>query len=206
MLETQMALRSQSNCPQLGCSSLGVVGDGDSVQIFGKQSCLGVANVSTQWRCGRRSSSGTRRSSMARRNTAKHTEAKQNGTNSETKRIEAEKVAEMQESIRPQKETLRVAHEEIKKPRADLVQEGESMDKNRSHVLSCLEEVRNLELLEKGNRFETNGCSDERRNDGGDRQLVYGSGTNRVGDFRKEENPRGGGERIHRGRHHDVRR
>ena len=46
------------------------------------------------------------------------------------------------------KETLRVAYEEIKKLRADMVQEGESMDKNRSHVLfpESLEEVRNLEL------------------------------------------------------------
>ena len=48
----------------------------------------------------------------------------------------SEKVTEMQENIWARQETLRVAYEKIKKLRADLVQEGESMDKNRSHVLS----------------------------------------------------------------------
>ena len=65
------------------------------------------------------------------------------------------------------------------------------MDKIRSHVLSLesLEEVRNLEsqetMLDEGNRFETNGWSIERRNDGGERQLECGSGLNRVGDLWK---------------------
>ena len=86
------------------------------------------------------------------KNTAKHIEAKQNWINRETKRIEAEvgKVAEVQGNIRARKETLGVACEEIKKLRADLVQEGESMNKNGCHVLSpeSLEEERNIELQE----------------------------------------------------------
>ena len=59
------------------------------------------------------------------KNRAKHIEAKQNRINKECKRVETEspKVAEMLESIR------------VRKLRADLLREGESMDKNRSHVL-----------------------------------------------------------------------
>ena len=53
----------------------------------------------------------------------------------------------MQENIKARKEMLRVAHEEIKKLRAVLVQDGEL---NKSHVLSSesLEEARNLEPQE----------------------------------------------------------
>ena len=83
------------------------------------------------------------------KNTAKQIEAKQNWINRESKRIETEsvKVAEMQESIRVRKGTPRAAYEEIKKLRADLLREGESMDKNRSHFIfpESLEEVRKLE-------------------------------------------------------------
>ena len=86
------------------------------------------------------------------KNTAKHIKAKQNWITMESKRVEAEsaKVAEMQESMRVRKETLRAAHEEIKKLRADMLWEGKSMDKKRSHVLSpeSLDEVRNFEQQE----------------------------------------------------------
>ena len=56
----------------------------------------------------------------------------------------------MQENIEARKETLRVAYEEIKKLRADLLLEGESMDKNKTRVLSpkSVEEVRHFELQE----------------------------------------------------------
>ena len=86
------------------------------------------------------------------KNTAKHVEAKQNWINRETKRVEAESVkfVEKQESVRVRKETLRVAYEEAKKLRTDLLREGELMDNNRSYVLSpeSLEKVRNLEQQE----------------------------------------------------------
>ena len=69
-------------------------------------------------------------------NTAKHIEAKQNWINRETKRVEAEieKVAEMWESIRVRKRNSFAGGEE-------------SMDPNRSHVLSP-EKVWNVELQE----------------------------------------------------------
>ena len=93
------------------------------------------------------------------KNTAKVIEAKQNWINRETKGIEAEveKLAEMQETNKARKETLRVAYEEIKKLRTDLVQDGESMDKDKSHVLcpESLEEVRDLELHELCLRWAT---------------------------------------------------
>ena len=86
------------------------------------------------------------------KNTVKHIESRQNWINRRTKRIDAEveKLTEMQENIKTRKETLRVAYEELMKLRTDLAQEGESMDKNKSHVLSLesLEEVRNLEQEE----------------------------------------------------------
>ena len=89
------------------------------------------------------------------KNIAKQTEAKQHWINTETKRIETmvEKL-EMQENIKIRKEALRVALEENEKLRTDLAQEGESVDKNKSHVLSpeYLEEVRNLQSPEKGSR------------------------------------------------------
>ena len=58
------------------------------------------------------------------KNTAKHIEAKQNWFNRESKRIETEsaKLAEMQESLRVRKETLRAACEEIKILRQDLLE------------------------------------------------------------------------------------
>ena len=72
------------------------------------------------------------------KNTAKHIEAKQNWFNRESKRIESEsaKLAEMQENLTVRKETLRVAYEEIKILREDLLREGESVDKNKSHIMS----------------------------------------------------------------------
>ena len=83
------------------------------------------------------------------KNTAKHIEAKQNWINRESKRIESEsaKLAEWQESLRERKETLRVAYEEIKILQEDLLREGESMDKNKSHFMSPenTEEIRILE-------------------------------------------------------------
>ena len=86
------------------------------------------------------------------KNTAKHIEAKQNWINRESKRIESEsaKLAEMEENLRVRKETLRVAHEEIKILREDLLREGESMDKNKSHIMSPenTEETRILEQQE----------------------------------------------------------
>ena len=51
---------------------------------------------------------------------------------------------------------------------------------------------------------EKDGWSIERRIDGGDCQLVCGSGPSRVGDLWK--NPRGGREENHQRRHQDVRR
>ena len=84
--------------------------------------------------------------------TAKHIEAKQNWINRESKRLEAETVrlTELQESIRARKETLKVVYEEIKILREDLMREGESMDKNKSHFLSPedTEEIRRLEQQE----------------------------------------------------------
>ena len=84
--------------------------------------------------------------------TAKHIEAKQNCINRESKRVESEsaKLAEWQESLRARKETLRVAFEEIKILRDDLLREGESMDKNKSHFMSPenTEESRILEQRE----------------------------------------------------------
>ena len=84
--------------------------------------------------------------------TAKHIEAKQNWINRESKRLESEsaKLAEWQESLRVRKETLRVACEEIKILREDLLREGESMDKNKSHFMSLknAEEIRILEQQE----------------------------------------------------------
>ena len=84
--------------------------------------------------------------------TAKHIEAKQNWINRESKRLESEsaKLAEWQESLRVRKETLRVAFGEIKIRREDLLREGESMDKNKSHFTSPenAEEIRILEQQE----------------------------------------------------------
>ena len=84
--------------------------------------------------------------------TAKHIEAKQNWINRASKRLEAETVrlTELQESLGARKETLKVAYGEIKIPREDLLREGESMDKNKSHFLSPedTEEIRRLEQQE----------------------------------------------------------
>ena len=84
--------------------------------------------------------------------TAKHIKAKQNWTNRESKRLEAEtaRLTELQESLRVRKETLKVAYEEVKILREDLLREGETMDKNKSHFLSPedTEEIRSLEQQE----------------------------------------------------------
>ena len=83
---------------------------------------------------------------------AKHIEAKQNWINRESKRLEAEtaRLTEVQESLRVRKETLKVAYEEIKILREDILREGETMDKNKSHFLSPedTEEIRRLEQQE----------------------------------------------------------
>ena len=84
--------------------------------------------------------------------TAKHIEAKQNWINRESKRLEAKTVrlTELQESLKARKETVKVAYEEIKILREDLLREGELMDKNKSHFLSPedTEEIRRLEQQE----------------------------------------------------------
>ena len=84
--------------------------------------------------------------------TAKHIEAKQNWINRESKRLESEsaKLAEGQESLRVRKETLRVAYEEIKILREDSLREGDSVYKNKSHMVSpeSTEEIRNVEQQE----------------------------------------------------------
>ena len=78
--------------------------------------------------------------------TAKHIEAKQNWINRESKRLEAESA----KRLRGRKETLKMAYEEIKILREDLLKEGETMDKNNSHFLSPgdTEEIRILEQQE----------------------------------------------------------
>ena len=98
----------------------------------------------------------------------------------------------MRQNIKTRRETVRVAYEEIKKLRKDMVQEGESMDKNKSRVLSreSLDEVRNLELQDLCSRRATSSkrmAGASRRNDGGDCQLKCGSRSNRVGDPWKRE-------------------
>ena len=134
----------------------------------------------------------------------KQMEAKQNWINRETKRIEAEvkKLTEMHENIKTQKEKLGVACEEIKKLRTELVHEGESMDKEKSHVLSpeSLEGVRNREIQELCLRRVTAskrmaGASKDASTD----EIASWSAQadrNRVGDLwkKKEKNPRGGRE------------
>ena len=84
--------------------------------------------------------------------TAKHIEAKQHWINRESKRLKSEsaKLTEWQESLSVRKETSRVAYEEIKILREDLLREGETMDKNKSHFLSPenTEEIRRLEQQE----------------------------------------------------------
>ena len=81
--------------------------------------------------------------------TAKHIEDKQNWINRESKRFEFEsvKLAEWQESLRVRKETLRVACEEIKILWEDLLREGESMDKNKTHFVSA-ENTEGIRILE----------------------------------------------------------
>ena len=56
----------------------------------------------------------------------------------------------MQENLRVRKETLKVAYEEIKILREDLLREGETMDQNKSSFLSVenTEEIRRLEQQE----------------------------------------------------------
>ena len=86
------------------------------------------------------------------KNTAKHIDAKQNWINSESESLESDsaKSGGWQESLSVRKETLRVACEEIKILREDLLREGESMDKNKSHFMSPenTEEIRILEQHE----------------------------------------------------------
>ena len=79
-------------------------------------------------------------------NTAKHTEAKQNWINRESKR----RGRTTQENLGVRKETLRVAYEEVKILRKDLLREAASKDKNRSHIMipESTEEIRNLEHQE----------------------------------------------------------
>ena len=140
-----------------------------------------------------------------------HTEVDQQGdqTHRDREREGCGDVGECQSSERNSESGLR----RIKKLRADLLWEGKSMDKSRSHVSSpgmlggsaTPRTTRNM--LEKGNRFEASGWSNEKRDDGGDCQLVCGSGPNCGRDIWKaEKNPRGSREGTHRERHQDVRR
>ena len=82
--------------------------------------------------------------------TAKHIEAKHNWINRESKRLESEsaKLAEWQEGLRVRKETLRGTCKEIKILREDLLREGESIDKNKSHFMS-LENTEEIRILEQ---------------------------------------------------------
>ena len=89
---------------------------------------------------------------MARRNRQSTSRPNKIGSTGESKRLEAEsaRLTELQESLRVRKETLKVAYEEIKILREDLLREGETMDKNKSHFLSPedTEEIRRLEQQE----------------------------------------------------------
>ena len=69
----------------------------------------------------------------------------------QSKRLEAEiaRLAELQESLRVRKETLKVAYEEINILKEDLLREGETMDKNKSHLSpEDTQEIRRLEQQE----------------------------------------------------------
>ena len=129
------------------------------------------------------------------KNTAKHIEAKQNWINRESKRFEAQTVrlTELQKSLRARKETLKVAYEEIKILREDLVREGESMDKNKSHFLSPedTEEISETRatgtgVLERVD-FEETCWLDTRRFVGGNRWLDDGSPESQPRSRSKEE-------------------
>ena len=95
---------------------------------------------------------GRRRESQREREREKEKQRLVWATTSLSKRLEAETVrlTELQESLRARKEILKVAYEEIKILREDLLREGESMDKHKSHFLSPedTEEIRILEQQE----------------------------------------------------------
>ena len=100
----------------------------------------------------RKNSSDTRRNSTARRTRRSTSRPNRIGSTEgpNASRPRARKLAEMQESLRVRKETLKAAYEEIKILRENLLREGESMDKNKSHIMSPenTEEVRILEQQE----------------------------------------------------------
>ena len=54
----------------------------------------------------------------------------------------------MQENLKVRKESLRVAYEEIKILPEDLLREGESMDENKSHIMS-LENTEEIRILKQ---------------------------------------------------------
>ena len=93
---------------------------------------------------------GTRRNSTGRR-TRRSTEAKQKWitreSNASRPRVRSWR------KIRVRKETLRAAYKEIKILREDLLREGDSVDRNRSHIMSpeSTEEIRNLEQQQELN-------------------------------------------------------
>ena len=96
----------------------------------------------------------------------------------ESKRIEAESatLVEMQENLRAGKKPLSVAYEENKILQADLLREGESIEK-KTGATSCLQRARrkfgisnNKELnLWRGTASKRLAWMDERRIDRGDR-------------------------------------
>ena len=134
--------------------------------------------------------------------TAKHIEAKQNWIKRESKRLESEsaKLAEWQESLRVRKETLRVAYEGIKFLREDLLRDGKSMDKHKSHFMSP-EKNSNLRATRigflEGIGFEETVSVDTRRFSGGNRWLDDGSPeTQQRSGSKEEKTPRDDRERI----------
>ena len=139
-------------CQKCGCASV-VCDDVDIPQSSTQEKLLSWRR---RWLYGRRRAylelEKLQKKLNGPKKTAKHIEAKQNWINRESKRLEAEtaRLTELQESLRVRKETLKVAYEEIKILREDLLTEGETMDKNMSHLLSPedTEEIRRLEQQE----------------------------------------------------------
>ena len=137
-------LQTLCECHERGCGAATDLDPGENLFSGEDAGMHGQRGAFSRWQRG--AGEGTRATpEEAPKNTAKHIEAKQNWINRETKRIEVEveKVAgdagEYQSSEGNSESCLR-RNQEI----------PESVDQNRSHVLSpeSLEEVRNLELQE----------------------------------------------------------
>ena len=113
------------------------------------------ATTSLSWlarKFWRRNSTNSNGSSMARRKRQSISRPSKIGSTENPNSLEAEtaRLTGLQESLRVRKQTLKVAYEEIKILREDLLGEGESMDKNKSHFFSPedTEEIRRLEQQE----------------------------------------------------------